>query len=1137
LSKGSHNGGRVQAMAINPTNPNQVFAASENGGLWESSNGGNLWSHVDALPFWQDNDVAIAASDPNLVIVTGNYDGRTSSEGGIWRSTDGGATWSKPATADPSCTSQPSAYGIAIAPGVPGSLNIWVGDSCGVAYSSDSGATWTHFALPGISGGAWDVTVRPAGSTFQVDACGSQGVSQSTSGGATASAFAALTNPVPSGGFGPCTIATAPQTGQILFTTHYAGVSSGFCVPQFQQSIDGGTTWVDMGPSNDNCRQPWVVTHPDIGGDTSKFEVYEGTGQQLVYQQCSDTVGCTAGTSNWTTITNGSHSDTSDIVFDPSVPNGCPLLLSSDGGVYRTTVPPSSCASTYAWTDSDSGLHAYEATGLAATVNPATTDIYFGSQDNGMYYTGNQGATYTSGGPDVYNVYADTSSPPAARVMWRSCFGCGVSIADAGLASPSAFPLPPGYDVPDNFEATQFGHKSYAFITSDGAVSSTNSSAGPNWKMEVTTNEGATWSQMGPDPLPGSGPVGPLQASGPPSSPTFYWLLNSGSGSQIERLSGALNSTATATNVSSALNNPSTFAVDPSNPDLLYAYDLTFAGGEVMRSTDGGATWTEDVALTNLVTLGGQFETDSAGPLVQYISFDPNTQTIMVDALSGVFYSLDGGASWSILNGAQQLNNASGFFFDSRTDDTYLATYGRGLWQIDPLTSADTSLSGGGQSGAVITVPTHTAVMDSATLNGINAAAATGSVTYNVYSDSNCTDLVSAGTAETITTPGALPASSPVVLDTPATYYWQASYSGGSNNGASQSTCGTETETVTRGVSTTALRSSVNPSVHHQPVTFTATVSNTDGGGTVAFTRGSSVIPHCGSVSLTPVTGTTYSAACTTSTLKVGSHKITASYSGDTDYFPSASFLIQKVKAFGAPAFITPVYGTPQSSPVEVAFARPLAARVTDLWGNVVPGAVVTFSAPTTGPSGTFPPGFTSVTTATDLTGQATSPVFTANSTVGGPYDVVASIGSISGTFVLTNLPPVPDTAVSIVPTHVAVSGGGTTPAFLVNAINTGSIPTAGTLTVTDTLSSGLTFTGQTLAGADQNGWSCTVSGQVATCTYKNPIPVGSLNSVALYVSVTAPPGTVLTDTATIAPTDPTPQDNTASTQVIAGQF
>ena len=57
--------------------------------------------------------------------------------------------------------------------------------------------------------------------------------------------------------------------------------------------------------------------------------------------------------------------------------------------------------------------------------------------------------------------------------------------------------------------------------------------------------------------------------------------------------------------------------------------------------------------------------------------------------------------------------------------------------------------------------------------------------------------MVSKGTAETSTTPGELPASSPVSLRTAGTYYWQASYRENSNNLPSVSTCGSEVETVT----------------------------------------------------------------------------------------------------------------------------------------------------------------------------------------------------------------------------------------------------------------------------------------------------------------------------------------------------
>ena len=122
-------------------------------------------------------------------------------------------------------------------------------------------------------------------------------------------------------------------------------------------------------------------------------------------------------------------------------------------------------------------------------------------------------------------------------------------------------------------------------------------------------------------------------------------------------------------------------------------------------------------------------------------------------------------------------------------------------------TSVRTELDGGssGSGGTTgwwwnwqdggLTVPVNTAVTDTATLRGPNVSGAGGTVTYAVFSDSACT--VSAGSGEHVTvTAGNVPASTPVSLASPGTYYWQASYSGDPANAASKSTCGSEVETV-----------------------------------------------------------------------------------------------------------------------------------------------------------------------------------------------------------------------------------------------------------------------------------------------------------------------------------------------------
>jgi uncharacterized repeat protein (TIGR01451 family) len=140
-------------------------------------------------------------------------------------------------------------------------------------------------------------------------------------------------------------------------------------------------------------------------------------------------------------------------------------------------------------------------------------------------------------------------------------------------------------------------------------------------------------------------------------------------------------------------------------------------------------------------------------------------------------------------------------------------------------TSLTTSLSGGAQSGAQITVPPGTAVTDSATLSGSNASSATGTVTYTVYSDSGCGTAVANGGTKTIVTPGSMPNSDPVTLNTPGQYYWRATYSGDTANATSTSTCGAEIETVAVNLATSKV-GAPEPVTAGNDVQYVVTVTN-----------------------------------------------------------------------------------------------------------------------------------------------------------------------------------------------------------------------------------------------------------------------------------------------------------------------
>src|ERR1035437_5853652 len=95
----------------------------------------------------------------------------------------------------------------------------------------------------------------------------------------------------------------------------------------------------------------------------------------------------------------------------------------------------------------------------------------------------------------------------------------------------------------------------------------------------------------------------------------------------------------------------------------------------------------------------------------------------------------------------------------------------------------------------------------------------------------------------------------------------------------------------------TALTSSPNPSTVGHAVTYTATVSPTPDGGTVAFTDNNTTLSGCAAVAVNTSTG---KATCTTSYSAVGSHAIVASYSGDPNYAASSGSLTQQVNAAAA---------------------------------------------------------------------------------------------------------------------------------------------------------------------------------------------------------------------------------------------
>ncbi|HEY1653454.1 MAG TPA: Ig-like domain-containing protein [Acidimicrobiales bacterium] len=205
-------------------------------------------------------------------------------------------------------------------------------------------------------------------------------------------------------------------------------------------------------------------------------------------------------------------------------------------------------------------------------------------------------------------------------------------------------------------------------------------------------------------------------------------------------------------------------------------------------------------------------------------------------------------------------------------------------------------------------------------------------------------------------------------------YSLTASYVGDADFLPSQSSA--ISDTVEGITTTTNLASSLNPSDYGQSVTLTATVAPQAAGpnptGTVTFSDGSTPI---GTAPLQN-TGGVFTASITSSTLSVGGHSITASYSGDSVHDGSAT----------AAALVQTVNQTPTSITAD-----------TEGTGGILTAVLTTAQGPLANQTLVFTTGTTQLCTAvTDATG-------TASCTIGLAKQIaVRSAGSYKVTYVAT---------------------------------------------------------------------------------------------------------------------------------------
>ena len=133
--------GRVNVIAVDPSNANTYYVGAPAGGIWKSTNAGVNWTPLtDYLPQIGVSGIAIHPTNPNIIyIATGDDDAGDSDAIGVMKTTDGGVTWNATGALAGSPNSMNDIYVDTVNPEM-----ILVATSSGVHKSTNGGTSWTR---------------------------------------------------------------------------------------------------------------------------------------------------------------------------------------------------------------------------------------------------------------------------------------------------------------------------------------------------------------------------------------------------------------------------------------------------------------------------------------------------------------------------------------------------------------------------------------------------------------------------------------------------------------------------------------------------------------------------------------------------------------------------------------------------------------------------------------------------------------------------------------------------------------------------------------------------------------------------------------------------------------------------------
>ena len=680
--------GRVNAVAVDPKNNNNVFLCTAGGGAWKSTNKGGTWTPLsDSWQSMQTSSVAIDPNTPSTIFIgTGDFPSARSIAFGVMKSTNSGSTWTNVGAsvfngvAISRIMVDPGNSKIIIATGGRGS-----GSGGGIYRSTDGGTTWTKAAAPTVNWDGLSVSL-PNNSgvrTFFAAGEGSSGANQykSTDDGST---WSKVSVPFPNRAHNSVDVAcskVSPGTLFVLDPNNPDSSSTQNSGNHIWKSTNGGTSWTDVikgfpnGDSADGPNYTWDQDDYNLYIGTSKITngtaTTDGVYVGLITIAMSDDGG-----SSWIDLSKAyqtndvalSHTDNHAFFADPTTANT--VYFGNDGGVNRMTYNPAKKAGTF----SPLNLTLYNTQWYFVATHPTDiTRLMGGLQDNANPASvGDLSKWINPGAGDGSAVCYDPFNP---SIAYNSTQKLSVFRTTDGWATTS--------DISDsgnpayNGESTNFlppivtsikGNKAgvlYAGTDHLWQWDSTN-----NWTADITGTA-----------LAGQGNNLRTIATCPSDATRVYTGSDDG---QVWAVTGLNNlNNAVATQVDNGFSGGLpvvSIAVSPTNPKDVLAALAGVGDANLYRCSNTAAVspvWT---------AVNGSGKTAIPTGNVNSVVRDPGNPASVwyVGTDLGVFMTTNSGSTWSNLTNPFGLPNVTvnHLVANAATGFLYAGTYGRGLWNI-----------------------------------------------------------------------------------------------------------------------------------------------------------------------------------------------------------------------------------------------------------------------------------------------------------------------------------------------------------------------------------------------------------------------------------------------------------------------